>query len=251
VELGLGHPRAPHEGLLEHDDLGCPDAGGKEAAEGPGVLGIEGRCVEGAEHGQKAGIGLLVLGERVAAGVERAQPEPLTSRDLDYLLVSVSSEPHLDGAVQCGGENRLLDPAVQGSLGGERDAELIGGAVAEGELVPGEGKRVPAEHGDRLDDAPEPSCGYDTVPLQLAAAQPSTVVPASEKQIAAQWQQWLSQQHLTGPTAVPDYANPEQMNRYTWYATHGWRTPYPGDSKIYAPNQVPGAYVPASDTSGQ
>jgi YVTN family beta-propeller protein len=112
---------------------------------------------------------------------------------------------------------------------------------------------------------PQPSCGYDTGPLNLAgaqrstaaaplkfaAAQPSTVVPASEAQVAAQWQKWLSQQHLTGPSAVPDYANPEQMNRYTWYVTHDWKTPYPGDSKIYAPNQVPGAYIPASDTSGQ
>ena len=97
----------------------------------------------------------------------------------------------------------------------------------------------------------QPSCGWNTVSSPNAAAQPSTVVPASERQVAAQWQQWLSQQHLTGPTAVPDYANPEQMNRYTWYATHGWRAPYPGDSKIYAPNQVPGAYLPASDTSGQ
>jgi hypothetical protein len=111
---------------------------------------------------------------------------------------------------------------------------------------------------------PEPSCGYDNGPLTLsgmhaataaatarfAAAQPSTVVPAAEKKVAALWQKWLSQQHLTGPHAVPDYANPEQMNRYDWYATTGWTKPYPGDPKIYAPNQVPGAYLPASDTSG-
>jgi YVTN family beta-propeller protein len=107
---------------------------------------------------------------------------------------------------------------------------------------------------------PEPSCGYDTGPLQLSgvhsagvprkftAAQPPTVVPASERQVAAKWQRWLSHQHLTGPKAVPDYADPEQMNRYTWYATTGWTKPYPGDSKIYAPNQVPGAYIPAPDT---
>jgi YVTN family beta-propeller protein len=112
---------------------------------------------------------------------------------------------------------------------------------------------------------PPPSCGLDTSPLNLAGpaasaanaaakfarAQPSTVVPAAEKQVAALWQQWLSKQHLTGPTAVPDYANPEQMNRYVWYATYDWKRPYPGDSKIYAPNQVPGAYIPASDTTGQ
>jgi YVTN family beta-propeller protein len=110
---------------------------------------------------------------------------------------------------------------------------------------------------------PEPSCGYDTGPLQLSgtrssagarkftAPQPSTVVPASERRVAAQWQQWLSHQRLTGPKAIPDYADPEQMNRYTWYATTGWRKPYPGDPRIYAPSQVPGAYIPASDTSGQ
>jgi YVTN family beta-propeller protein len=107
---------------------------------------------------------------------------------------------------------------------------------------------------------PEPSCGYDTSPLQLSgvhsaaaarkfsAAQLSTTVPASERKVAAKWQRWLSHQHLTGPKAIPDYANPEQMNRYVWYATSGWTKPYPGDPKIYAPNQVPGAYIPAPDT---
>lgn len=56
-------------------------------------------------------------------------------------------------AIQRGCEDRLLDAAVQWSVGGERDAELIDGAVADGKLVPGERERVPAERGDRLDDA--------------------------------------------------------------------------------------------------
>ena len=47
---------------------------------------------------------------------------------------------------------------------------------------------------------------------------------------------------------MPDYANPEQMNRYVWYQTHDWKKPYPGDSKIYAPSQVPGCLPPSSDT---
>ncbi len=38
------------------------------------------------------------------------------------------------------------------------------------------------------------------------------------------------------------------MNRYTWYQTHGWKAPYPGDAKIYAPSQVPGGYIPSADT---
>ena len=52
-----------------------------------------------------------------------------------------------------------------------------------------------------------------------------------------------------GIGAVPDYAHPEQMNRYTWYQAHGWKVPYPGDSKIYTPSQVPGASLPSPDQS--
>jgi hypothetical protein len=58
------------------------------------------------------------------------------------------------------------------------------------------------------------------------------------------------QQRLTGPKAVPDYANPTQMNRYTWYQTHDWTKPYPGDKKVYAPADVPGAYLPSPDSDG-
>ncbi len=38
------------------------------------------------------------------------------------------------------------------------------------------------------------------------------------------------------------------MNRYTWYQTHNWKTPYPGDSKVFLPKQVPGAYIPSAET---
>jgi hypothetical protein len=40
------------------------------------------------------------------------------------------------------------------------------------------------------------------------------------------------------------------MNRYTWYQAHNWTKAYPGDAKIYSPSQVPGAYIPSSDTNG-
>ena len=109
---------------------------------------------------------------------------------------------------------------------------------------------VPNRTSLTLGYATEPSCGWDTVSAQDAAAQPSTVVPAAAKQIEAQWQQWKAQQRLTGPNAVPDYAPPAQMNHYTWYDTHGWTKPYPGESKIYAPDQVPGAYIPSPDSDG-
>jgi YVTN family beta-propeller protein len=104
--------------------------------------------------------------------------------------------------------------------------------------------------------ATPPACGLDTLGLTGAAATAlnkaeaqKTAVPANEQATAAAWQTWLASQHTSGNGAVPDYANPEQMNRYTWYQAHGWKVPYPGDSKIYTPSQVPGAYLPSSDSS--
>jgi hypothetical protein len=73
-------------------------------------------------------------------------------------------------------------------------------------------------------------------------------VPASEQTVAAQWATWIKAQRTTGPNAVPDYANPEQMNRYAWYQASDWKQPYPGDSQIYAPGQVPGASIPSADS---
>jgi YVTN family beta-propeller protein len=97
-----------------------------------------------------------------------------------------------------------------------------------------------------------PSCGANVPPGQTESAiQAANAVPASEQPVAAQWATWLKSQHTTGGTsAVPDYANPEQMNRYDWYSASDWKKPYPGDSKIYAPAQVPGASLPSSDNEG-
>lgn len=97
-----------------------------------------------------------------------------------------------------------------------------------------------------------PSCGVDTPAAQdpKAAVVPSTKVPADKKSLAAAWDAWKSEQRLTGPHAVPDYANPAQMNHLTWYQTHNWARPYPGEKKIYAPNDVPGAFIPSAESDG-
>ncbi|WP_435644366.1 phosphoesterase [Streptomyces sp. H49] len=97
-----------------------------------------------------------------------------------------------------------------------------------------------------------PSCGVDTPAPQdpKAAPVPATKVPASARTLASQWSTWKSQQRLTGPNAVPDYANPAQMNHYTWYQTHNWAKPYPGEKKLYAPSDVPGAFIPSSENDG-
>jgi YVTN family beta-propeller protein len=101
-----------------------------------------------------------------------------------------------------------------------------------------------------------PACGYDTLGATGAAAQAinaaaakAAAVPPSEQTVAAQWQKWAEKQHFTGTakqSAVPDYDNPDLMNRWTWYQTKHWTTPYPGDAKIYGPDNVPG--IPAGST---
>ncbi|SCG66463.1 40-residue YVTN family beta-propeller repeat-containing protein [Micromonospora inositola] len=97
-----------------------------------------------------------------------------------------------------------------------------------------------------------PACGLDTPAPQnpLAAAAPSATVPADKQQVAAKWDEWKSHQRLTGPDAKPDFANPAQMNHFTWYQTHEWTKPYPGEDKIFAPEDVPGAYIPSSESDG-
>ncbi|WP_328292882.1 bifunctional YncE family protein/alkaline phosphatase family protein [Kineococcus sp. NBC_00420] len=102
--------------------------------------------------------------------------------------------------------------------------------------------------------ATAPNCGTDTLgrtgkaaQLLSAEVQQKLTVPDEQTDVAGQWTTWAKDQRFTGTNAVADHANPEQMNRYTWYRTHGWKVPYPGDSVIYAPSQVPGAYVPSAD----
>jgi hypothetical protein len=97
-----------------------------------------------------------------------------------------------------------------------------------------------------------PSCGADTPAAQdpNAAPAPTGKVPAAEQAVAAKWEAWKAKQPFTGPNAKVDSAPPEQMNRFSWYEAHGFAKPYPGDTKIYAPDQVPGAYIPGSDSGG-
>ncbi|WP_369045750.1 bifunctional YncE family protein/alkaline phosphatase family protein [Sinomonas sp. P10A9] len=99
-----------------------------------------------------------------------------------------------------------------------------------------------------------PACGLDTLgqtgaaaaAVNTAAAQ-AAAVPASMQDIAEEWDTWSEQQHLTGNGAKEDFANPYLFNRWTWYQTHGWQTPYPGDAKVYGPNDVPGIAADSTD----
>ena len=70
-------------------------------------------------------------------------------------------------------------------------------------------------------------------------------VPAAVRGIYLQWVVWSRNGHFTGKGALVDWANPAQLNHLDWYSAHNWRVPYPGEKKILAPSQVPGAHLPA------
>ncbi|NGN84182.1 phosphoesterase [Arthrobacter silviterrae] len=98
-----------------------------------------------------------------------------------------------------------------------------------------------------------PACGNDTLgqtgaaaAAVNAAAADAVAVPASMQAIAGEWDSWSKKQHLTGNGAKEDSANPYLFNRWTWYQAHRWQSPYPGDTEIYGPDNVPG--VPAGST---
>jgi YVTN family beta-propeller protein len=98
----------------------------------------------------------------------------------------------------------------------------------------------------------QPTCGSDVPAAQnpTAAAAPTATVPADMQAVAAQWDTWKSQQRLTGPLAKADSANPAQMNHLNWYEAHDWTKPYPGEAKIFAPQDVPGAAIPSAENDG-
>ena len=97
-----------------------------------------------------------------------------------------------------------------------------------------------------------PTCGADVPAAQnpTAAAAPKATVPADQQEVVAKWDAWKSQQRLTGPDARADFANPAQMNHLGWYEAHDWTKPYPGEDKILAPADVPGATIPSAENDG-
>ena len=70
---------------------------------------------------------------------------------------------------------------------------------------------------------------------------PQGLVPRSMRSVYRAWLRWdQAESDLRA-----DSMNPAQMNRFDWYSAHNWRVAYPGDPKIYLPDQVPGRHLPA------
>ncbi len=71
-------------------------------------------------------------------------------------------------------------------------------------------------------------------------------VPASMRRVYNAWTSWKQHQRFLGPDAIPDAAKPVLFNRFDWYSAHDWQVAYPGDPKIYLPDEVPGRELPAA-----
>jgi YVTN family beta-propeller protein len=71
-------------------------------------------------------------------------------------------------------------------------------------------------------------------------------VPASMQSVYEAWMSWKHQQSFLGKNALPDSAKPALLNRFDWYSAHDWKEAYPGDPKIYLPDEVPGSNLPAA-----
>jgi YVTN family beta-propeller protein len=72
-------------------------------------------------------------------------------------------------------------------------------------------------------------------------------VPAAVKDIAAQWQVWSAHQSFGGGKPLADASSPAMLNRLDWYTSTGWVKPYPGDTTVLGPYQVPGWDKPTGD----
>ena len=71
-------------------------------------------------------------------------------------------------------------------------------------------------------------------------------MPANMRSVYQAWLAWSRQQAAEHHFDGPDRVNPQQLNRFDWYSAHDWRVAYPGDPKIYRPDQVPGRNLPAA-----
>jgi YVTN family beta-propeller protein len=76
------------------------------------------------------------------------------------------------------------------------------------------------------------------------------IIPADMRSVYSAWQLWLAQQGKQHKFDGPDRMKPVLLNRYDWYSAHNWSVAYPGDPKIYRPDQVPGRNLPAAFLGG-
>jgi YVTN family beta-propeller protein len=81
---------------------------------------------------------------------------------------------------------------------------------------------------------------YDHLPNQISLTETNPAPAQATSAVQAAWAQWSAKQDWQ----TEDMLNMAQGERDIWYATHNFTTPYPGDTKVLFPDDVPGAGAP-------
>jgi hypothetical protein len=89
---------------------------------------------------------------------------------------------------------------------------------------------------------------YTHVPNQVSLIETNPAVTASTTAVRAAWSQWSAKQNWK----TEDMVNMAQGNRDVWYSSNNFTKPFPGDTKVLMPDEVPGAAVtPTGDSDGK
>ena len=80
---------------------------------------------------------------------------------------------------------------------------------------------------------------YTYLPNQVPLTETNPAVTATTNALQTAWAQWSAKQDWS----TEDMMNMAQGNRDVWYSSSNFTKPYPGDTKVLMPNQVPGASV--------
>ncbi len=81
---------------------------------------------------------------------------------------------------------------------------------------------------------------YTHLPNQISLTETNPAPAQATSSVQAAWAEWSAKQDWQ----TEDMLNMAQGERDIWYATHNFTTPYPGDTKILLPDEVPGAGAP-------
>src|SRR5579875_3196869 len=94
---------------------------------------------------------------------------------------------------------------------------------------------------DKPDYAP-----YNYLPNQVPLTETNPSVASITNPVQKAWAEWSAKQDYKTEDMAPMAA----QNRDIWYSNTGWKTPYPGDSTVLLPSQVPGSNYVVNDPQG-
>jgi hypothetical protein len=87
---------------------------------------------------------------------------------------------------------------------------------------------------DVFQNAPDVTA-YTAIPNQIPL---DTLTPVAAARLQKAWQKELVRNFPTGPNQQPDRMDSNLLNHAIWYATKGFKIPYPGEKRVLYPDQV-------------